>query len=46
MLWLMKKTFFNQPIKNDLIPYENIQMIVTCQGDDDVTGSLPDYNYF
>ena len=40
------KTFFNQPIKNDLITYENIQMIVTCQGDDDVTGSLLDYNYF
>ena len=40
------KTFFDQPIKNDLITYENIQKIVTGQGDDFATGCLIDYNYF
>ena len=38
------KTFFDQPIKNDLITYENIQKIVTGQGDDFATGCLIDYN--
>ena len=40
------KNFFNQPVKNDLITYENIQNIGTGQRDDYTTGCLLDYNYF
>ena len=36
----------NQPVKNYLITYENIQKIATGQGDDYTTGCLLDYNYF
>ena len=38
--------FFNQPIKNDLITYENIGKIATGPGDEYITGCLLDYNYF
>ena len=38
--------FFDQPIKNDQITYDNIWKIATCQGDDYTIGCLPDYNYF
>ena len=40
------KKFFGQPVKNDLITYENIRKIATGQGDDYTTGCLLDYNYF
>ena len=36
---------FNQPIRTDLITYDNIQKIATGRGDDYTTGCLPDYNY-
>ena len=37
--------FFNQPIRTDLITYDNIQKIATGRGDDYTTGCLLDYNY-
>ena len=40
------KNAFDQPIKNDKIPHENIRKIVTGQGDDYTTGSILDYAYF
>ena len=40
------KNFFDQPVKNDLITYDNIRKIATGQGDDYATGFLLDYNYF
>ena len=40
------KNFFDQPIKNDKITYENIRKIATGQGDDYTTGCLLDYPYF
>ena len=40
------KTFFDQPIRNDKITYENIRKIATGQGDDYTTGCLLDYAYF
>ena len=38
--------FFDQPVKNNLITYDNIRKIVTDQGDDYAVGCLLDYNYF
>ena len=38
--------FFDQPLRNNLITYDNIQKIVTGQGDDCTTDCLLDYNYF
>ena len=40
------KNFFNQPIKNNKVTYENIRKITTGQGDDYTTGCLLDYTYF
>ena len=40
------QNFFDQPVKNDLITYDNIRKIATGQGDDYATGFLLDYNYF
>ena len=40
------ENFFDQPIKNDKITYENIRKICTCSADDYTTGSLLDYPYF
>ena len=40
------KNFFDQPVKNDKITYENIRKIATGQGDDYITGCLLDYAYF
>ena len=37
--------FFDQPVKNNLITYDNIQKIAIDQGDDYTTGCLLDYNY-
>ena len=39
------ENFFDQPIKNNKVPYENIRKIATGQGDDYTTGSLLDYQY-
>ena len=40
------RNLFEQPIKNDLKTYDNIQKISTGQGDDCTTGNFPDYPYF
>ena len=40
------QNFFDQPVRNDLITYDNIQKIATRQGDNYTTGCLLDYNYF
>ena len=40
------KSFFDQPINNDLKTYENIRKIATGQGDDYTTSCLLDYIYF
>ena len=42
----MEKTFFDQPIKNYIKAYDNIQKITTGQEDDYTTGCLLDCNYF
>ena len=42
----MDKNFLDQPVKNDLRTYENIQEIVISQGDEYTTGCLLDCNYF
>ena len=41
-----EKNFFDQPVQNYLIIYENIRKIATGQRDDYITGHLLDYNYF
>ena len=40
------ENFFDQPIKNNKLTYENIRKIATGQGDDCTTGCLLDYSYF
>ena len=40
------ENFFDQPIKNNRITYENIRKIATGQGDDYTTGFLLDNSYF
>ena len=40
------ENFFDQPIKNNKISYENIRKIDIGQGDDYTTGCLLDYSYF
>ena len=40
------KKFFNQPVKNDLITYDNIRKIATAQGDDYINECLLDYPCF
>ena len=40
------ENFFDQPIKNNKITYENIRKIARGQGDDYITGCLLDYSYF
>ena len=40
------QNFFDQPIKNIKITYENIKKIATGQGDHYTTGCLLDYSYF
>ena len=39
------KNFFNQPVKNNKVTYENIRKIAIGQGDDYTTGCLLDYIY-
>ena len=38
--------YFDKPVKNDKVTYENIRKITTGQGDDSTTGCLLDYTYF
>ena len=40
------ENFFDQPIKNNKVTYENIRKITTGQGDDYTTGCSLDYSYF
>ena len=40
-----EENFFNQPIRNNKIRYENIRKIATGQGDDYTTGCLLNYQY-
>ena len=40
------KNFFDQPVKNTKLTYENIRKITTGQGDDYTTGCLLDHSYF
>ena len=40
------ENFFDQPIKNNKITYDNIRKIATGQGDDYTIGCLLDYPYF
>ena len=40
------ENFFDQPIKNNKVTYENIRKIAIGQGDDYITGCLLDYPYF
>ena len=40
------ENFFDQPIKNNKVTYENIRKIAAGQGDDYATGCLLDYSYF
>ena len=40
------QNFFDQPVKNDLRTYGNIQKITIGQEDDDTTGCLLDHIYF
>ena len=40
------ENFFDQPIKNNKVTYDNIRKVATGQGDDYKTGCLLDYSYF
>ena len=40
------KNFFDQPVKNDKVTYDNNIKIATGQGDDYTTGCLSHYTYF
>ena len=40
------ENFFDQPIKDNKVTYENIRKIATGQGNDCTTGCLLDYPYF
>ena len=40
------ENFFDQPIKNNKVTYENIRKIATDQGDVYTAGCLLDYPYF
>ena len=40
------KNFFDQPVRNDKVTYENIRKIAIGQGDGYTTGCLLDYTYF
>ena len=42
----MEKNFFDQPVKNDKVTYENIRKIATGQWDDYATVFLLGYIYF
>ena len=40
------ENFFDQPMKDNKVTYENIRKIAPAQGDDYTTGCLFDYPYF
>ena len=40
------QNFFDQPVRNNLITYDNIRKVSPSQEDDYTTGCLLDYNYF
>ena len=40
------ENFFDQPIQNNKVTYDNIRKNATGQGDDYTTGCLLDYSYF
>ena len=40
------ESFFDQPIKNSRVTYENIRKVATGQRDGYTTGCLLDYPYF
>ena len=40
------KNFFDHPVKNDKVTFENIRKIAIGEGDDYTTGCLLDYTYF
>ena len=40
------ENFFDQPVKNNKVTYENIRKIATGHGDDYTTGCLLNYPYF
>ena len=40
-----REIFFDQPVKNNKVTYENIIKIASGQGDDYTTGCLLDYPY-
>ena len=40
------KKFFDQPVKNDIKTFDNIQKNARGQGDDYTTGCILDYLYF
>ena len=40
------ENFFDQPMKNNKVTYENISKIATGRGDDYTTACLLDYPYF
>ena len=40
------ENFFDQPIKNNKVTYDNIRKIAIGQGDDNTTSCLLDYPYF
>ena len=42
----MEKTFFDQPIKDNKVTYQNIIKVATGKGDDYTTDCLLDYPYF
>ena len=46
MIMINGENFFDQPLKNNKVRYENIRKIASCQGDDYTTGCLLDYPYF
>ena len=45
-IMINSENFFDQPIKNNKVTYDNIRKIATGQGDDCTTGCLLDYPYF
>ena len=40
------RNVFNQPVKINLITFDNLSKIATGLGDDHATGCILDYNYF
>ena len=45
-IMINSENFFDQPIKNNKVTYDNIRKIAIGQGDDNTTGCLLDYPYF